>query len=382
MAKSSKKLSKFNVNLEPRKYSEPAEGALDINYYVKAQMKDDSWHLAKIVDCRILKTIDPKKKKNDYSYEYYIHFIDYDRRMDMWQIRSKMEPTRDFVEDDAFSLKKQKGDKEHEGLDPAYLAFHEKVTRFKTINSIQMGKFWAETWYYSPYPQYYQNIDCLYICEFCLGFQATADELARHLKKCELTHPPGDEIYRHNGHSIFEVDGFKNSQYCENLVYLSKLFLDHQNVYDDVLPFLYYVLTENDEDGQHMVGYFSKEKESKNGWNLSCIMVFPFQQRKGYGKFLITFSYELSIIEKKPGGPETPLSDLGRASYMSWWTQRIIDFIREHKGEQFSISDISKETMITEKDIYEVLVKLISSCNFVGRTWAAETESQFFHDLY
>jgi hypothetical protein len=84
MAKSSKKLSKFNVNLEPRKYSEPAEGALDINYYVKAQMKDDSWHLAKIVDCRILKTIDPKKKKNDYSYEYYIHFIDYDRRMDMW----------------------------------------------------------------------------------------------------------------------------------------------------------------------------------------------------------------------------------------------------------------------------------------------------------
>lgn len=44
-----------------------------------------------------------------------------------------------------------------------------------------------------------------------------------------------------------------------------------------------------------MTGYFSKPKESTN--NLSCILVLPFHQRKGYGKFLITFSYELSLIE-------------------------------------------------------------------------------------
>jgi len=61
---------------------------------------------------------------------------------------------------------------------------------------------------------------------------------------------------------MFEVDGFKNTVYCENIAYLSKLFLDHKNVYEDVTPFLFYVLTENDEEGQHMVGYFSKEKES------------------------------------------------------------------------------------------------------------------------
>lgn len=37
--------------------------------------------------------------------------------------------------------------------------------------------------------------------------------------------------------------------------------------------------------------------------NLSCILVLPFYQRKGYGKFLITLSYEFSLIEGRPGTP-------------------------------------------------------------------------------
>jgi histone acetyltransferase MYST1 len=49
-------------------------------------------------------------------------------------------------------------------------------------------------------------------------------------------------------------------------------------------------------------GYFSKEKDSLNSNNLACILVLPPYQRKGYGKFLISFSYELSKIEKKVGG--------------------------------------------------------------------------------
>ena len=49
-----------------------------------------------------------------------------------------------------------------------------------------------------------------------------------------------------------------------------------------------------DSFGFHPVGYFSKEKYSDLGYNLACILTFPSYQRKGYGRVLIAFSYELS----------------------------------------------------------------------------------------
>ena len=237
------------------------------------------------------------------------------------------------------------------------IANHEKATKLKTIDQIRMGNYTCSTWYYSPYPKGYDKIDTLYICEFCLTFFVTMNELERHNKHCLLTHPPGDEIYRHEKNSMFEVDGARNPIYCENLCYLSKLFLDHKNLLFDTTPFLFYVLTENDEHGAHIVGYFSKDKESEKNYNLSCILALPFFQRRGYGKFLITFSYELSLIEGKPGTPEKPLSDLGRTSYTNWWTQRIIDYIREKEDEEINIAEMSRETCMRDRDIYYTLVR-------------------------
>ena len=104
----------------------------------------------------------------------------------------------------------------------------------------------------------------------------------------------GDEIYRKDKLSVFEVCGKKYKQYCQNLCLIAKSFLDHKTLYYDVEPFLFYVMTQADSDGCHIVGYFSKEKNSYLSYNVSCILTLPPYQRQGYGRLLIDFSYLLS----------------------------------------------------------------------------------------
>ena len=59
----------------------------------------------------------------------------------------------------------------------------------------------------------------------------------------------------------------------------------------------------------------------------------------------------LSLIEGKIGTPERPLSDLGKESYLSWWTQRIIEYIRDRREDDITIANIIKSTGIKESDI-------------------------------
>jgi len=82
----------------------------------------------------------------------------------------------------------------------------------------------------------------------------------------------------------------------------------------------------------------------------------PCHQKKGYGKFIISLSYELSKIERKPGSPEKPISDLGLVSYKSYWSRVLIEMLRGKKaGDELSIDDISKHTCMTTVDIIETL---------------------------
>lgn len=227
----------------------------------------------------------------------------------------------------------------------------------KNIDRIELGRYEMATWYFSPLPLEYHGLKKLFFCEYDLSFFKTRDQLLRHLRKCELKHPPGDEIYRNGNISMFELDGKKERIYCQNLCYLAKLFLDHKTLYYDVDLFLFYVLCECDEHGAHVVGYFSKEKASEEGHNLACILTLPAYQRKGYGKFLISFSYELSKLEKRVGTPERPLSDLGYVSYMSYWTRVILNILKDVDGE-ISIQELVQMTSIRQEDIIRTLQEL------------------------
>jgi histone acetyltransferase HTATIP len=143
----------------------------------------------------------------------------------------------------------------------------------KNVDLIELGRYQIKPWYFSPYPQEMTNLPCIFLCEFCLKYAKSRHCLQRHISKCNLRHPPGNEIYRKGNISFFEIDGRKNKPYAQNLCLLAKLFLDHKTLYYDTDPFLFYVMCECDEYGFHIVGYFSKEKESSEDYNVACILV-------------------------------------------------------------------------------------------------------------
>ena len=64
-----------------------------------------------------------------------------------------------------------------------------------------------QVWYQSPYPEEYTSQPKIYICEFCLKYMRSSCQLRRHAAKCVWNHPPGDEIYRKEPLSVFEICG-------------------------------------------------------------------------------------------------------------------------------------------------------------------------------
>ncbi len=107
---------------------------------------------------------------------------------------------------------------------------------------------------------------------------------------------------------------------------------------------------------------------SSIGNNVACILTLPPYQRKGYGKLLIAFSYELSKMEGVTGSPEKPLSDLGKLSYRSYWSWVLLEILRDFRGT-LSIKDLSAMTSITQARLLfpsSGMISLTKCCFLTG----------------
>lgn len=176
--------------------------------------------------------------------------------------------------------------------------------------------------------------------------------------------------------------------FCQNLSLFAKLFLDNKSVFFDVAGFNYYLLVytppsapadpsaapnapEASQPSQarlpslgwpQIVGFFSKEKLSWDNNNVACILVFPPWQRKGLGVLLMGVSYEISRREELLGGPEKPISELGKKGYKRFWAGEIARWFLSLEGPENEAGEIvvdveqcSEATWIAPEDCLAVL---------------------------
>jgi len=321
---------------------------LKVMTVVQARLNSGLWSLTRIVGER--KTLDKYKLNH---LEYYRHHKGANRRKDEWKKFMKIK--KNSVSN--YKGLKNKNVETRKKIKPEIeiIKPHVNCSMIKNMNSIKIGKFSIKTWYFSPFPQEFQNIEKIYISEVTLKFFIREKHLFRYSLNCKLHQPPGYKIYNHSSFTLFQIDGEIEINYCRNLCWIAKLFLDHKTLFWDVNIFLFYVLYFYDKYGFHIIGYFSKIKNSTSQNNMACLLVFPPYQKKGFGRFLIEYSYKISINEGKVGTPERPLSEFGLSSFRSYWASIINQIVNSTTTRYLTIEDLSKTTGIYKVDIMYAL---------------------------
>ena len=70
-------------------------------------------------------------------------------------------------------------------------------------------------------------------------------------------------------------------------------------------------------------------------------------------------SYELSRREGRYGGPEKPLSELGRRGYIQFWEARVARTVLAMKGKKtMTVSEVARECWVLSEDVSAALKKM------------------------
>lgn len=341
---------------KPLKYNQ-ADPPIVVGMFYMVRKKDNRWAAGEVLHERF-----NRQKK---VMEYYVHYLSLDRRLDEWvrshRIKTSLKSDTSQIKYDLVPVITYDSDSGSLESDDAEEKEHIQVTRIKLLKVIQFWCYEIDTWYFSPYPGGFVNKEKLYICNFCFKYTSCDKSYNRHLSECIFMQPPGAIVYERADLAIFQVDGACNKLYCQNLSLLAKLFIDHKTQCYDVEQFLFFILCCRNIGGHkdyfQFKGFFSRDKDYDEPFNLSCILILPPFQKQGLGKLLIDFSYTLSKLERIPGSPEEPISDLGLLSYRSYWQWIILNELVNQTGD-ISLVDLSMVTGISECDIVYTLETL------------------------
>lgn len=339
-------------------------------------------------------------------------------------------------------LESPKGVMEPPGSTPHRRASLKILSR--NIDKVVLGNMIFETWYYSPYPDSINlgsgshgikgangvlmngagplkaGIACskLHVCPLCFVYSPREEEYFQHLLHHQEQQREGwwaepvpesaFKVYEWEGYTVWEVDGDREKFYCQNLSLFGKLFLEQKSVFFDTGGFKYYVLTYTRPDiltpvktkGRRrasstlddtlfktkVLGFFSKEDLSWDSNNLACILIFPPFQHRQLGQLLMAVSYKLSGWEWEGGvigGPEKPLSTMGRKSYLRFWSERIARYLmgqtadadqrrvfddtKQRKNglakEEMTVKEIGDRTGVLTEDVIAALNEM-GICDF------------------
>lgn len=212
-----------NNNINPN-VTDTSDIQIGQTYAIRRQ--DGTLHEASIIQSRETET----------NREYYVHYAGLNRRLDQWVTRDQVLSSNAIIENDESmhsdvikvhspaaqpiptnnvgSAKlnnsalindtstlvdssdrkitrnqKRRHDeinhvqKPYSEMDPTTAALekeHEAITKVKFIDTLRIGKFEIDTWYFSPYPDEYGKVKTLYVCEYCLKYMKYETTYRKH----------------------------------------------------------------------------------------------------------------------------------------------------------------------------------------------------------
>lgn len=187
----------------PRPSSASTNGSFSVGSTHWIRHRDGFPCLAEIIETRASppsQNISDLRTKD--KLQYYVHFCNFDKRLDEWVDEDRFLSTAQRDE----LRRQQSGElsipaptertlsrelKKRYSTAQSSLHFadpkleqlereHQLVTKVKNIQTIQLGLYEIDCWYFSPYPNEYSSAHRLYICEKCLKYMQYAQTLFKH----------------------------------------------------------------------------------------------------------------------------------------------------------------------------------------------------------